>query len=59
IGEVHVRVDSSVSIDNYVKPSDTPGLGTISHAQTRMRCMEITKPYDKTKGYAVALCLKF
>ncbi|WP_449264708.1 phage tailspike protein [Escherichia coli] len=58
IGEVHVRVDSSVSIDNYVKPSDTPGLGTISHAQTRMRCMEITKPYDKTKGYAVALCLK-
>ncbi|PLR38883.1 MULTISPECIES: phage tailspike protein [Yersiniaceae] len=57
LGEVHVRVDASVIVDGYVSPSKTPGLGTASENETRMRCMEIRTPYNESKGYAVALCL--
>jgi hypothetical protein len=56
LGEVHVRVDASVSVDDYIKPVST-GLGGASESMTRMRCMEIRQVYDATKGYAVALCL--
>jgi len=57
LGEVHVRVDSSVEVDDYITPSDTGGIGTKSDQQTKMRCMEIRSVYDPDKGYAVALCL--
>ncbi|MGY6030653.1 peptidase G2 autoproteolytic cleavage domain-containing protein [Phytobacter sp. AG2a] len=56
-GEVHVRVDQHVGVDDYIAPV-SPGLGGVSETPTRMRCMEIRKPYDVTKGYAIALCLR-
>lgn len=58
VGEVHTRVDASVSVDSYVQPSATPGIGMSSTTATRLRCMEITSPYDETRGYAIALCLR-
>lgn len=58
VGEVHTRVDDTVNVDDYVEPSGVPGLGTKSKKSSRLRCMELRQPYDKSKGYAVALCLK-
>lgn len=59
LGEVHVRVDSTVVADDYVGPSDTPGVGTVSAGKTSLRCMEVRHLYSDEDGYAVALCLVF
>ena len=56
LGEVHVRVDASVAVNDYIVPV-SPGIGGKSMSQTRMRCMEIRQLFDPEKGYAVALCL--
>lgn len=56
LGEVHVRVDSSVTVDDYVMPV-AEGIGGKSMNKTRMRCMEIRRAFTSEKGYAVALCL--
>lgn len=57
IGEVHVRVDGTLKIDDYVTASDVPGIGTKSEIKTKLRVMEITHELDDD-GYAVALCLR-
>lgn len=56
VGEVHVRVDSTVLVDEYVTAGEVPGLGTHSEQETHLRCMAIMQPYSAAKGYAVALC---
>ncbi len=58
VGEVHVRVSADVDVDDYVEPSTIPGLGRKASEPTRMRCMEIRQPFNASKGYAVALCLR-
>lgn len=57
IGEVHVRVDASVTENSFVRPSSSNGIGTLSEKQTRLKCMELRSQFNKEKGYAVALCL--
>lgn len=52
IGQVHVRVDKDVKVGDFVD-----GAGEKSKKATRLLCMDILQPYDKSKGYAVALCL--
>lgn len=56
LGQVHVRVDQSVLVGGYVA-GGADGVGTASAEGTNMRCMEIRRPYDDDKGYAVAFCL--
>jgi hypothetical protein len=56
LGQVHVRVSAEVSPDDYVKAIDG-GVGHYSDTATNLRCLEIRRPFDSTKGYAVALCL--
>lgn len=58
VGEVHVRVDQSVKVNSWVKPSDVAGIGTNSDDHTCLRVMEITSDFDEKDGYAVALCLR-
>jgi hypothetical protein len=55
LGEAHVRVDETVAVDGYVCAGDVPGLGTAG--DMGLRCMEIRSPYDKGRGYGIALCL--
>lgn len=55
LGQLHVRVDASVSAGSWVKPKEN-GIGTFSPEKTNLRCMRITQAFDETKGYAVALC---
>lgn len=56
LGQVHVRVANDVSLGDYVAAGNG-GVGVKSNTPTNMRCMEIRKPFDATKGYAVAFCL--
>jgi len=57
LGEVHTRVDASLQAGDFVMPV-APGIGGKSYQETPLYCMEITRPYDAEKGYAVALCLR-
>jgi len=54
LGQVHVRVDDSVSVGDFVE-AGINGVGTKGNASS-MRCMEIRQPFDTAKGYAVAFC---
>lgn len=56
LGQVHVRVASDVQVGDFVAAGDG-GVGLKSDTATNMRCMEIRKPFDAAKGYAVAFCL--
>jgi hypothetical protein len=56
LGQVHVRVASDVQVGEFVAAGDG-GVGIKSATATNMRCMEIRKPFDAAKGYAVAFCL--
>lgn len=58
VGEVFTRVDASVVMDDYVTPSVVPGVGTKADGVTKLRCMEILRDYDNSRGYAIALCLR-
>lgn len=55
LGQIHVRVDETVAVGEYVKPF-ADGVGTKSDAETNVLCMEIRQPFDPKKGYAVAFC---
>ena len=55
LGQLHVRVDETVVESCWVTVKN--GIGTISTAETRLKCMEIKTNFDQNKGYAVALCL--
>lgn len=55
LGQVYVRVDPSVSAGDWVKAGS--GVGVKSTSATNIKAMEITTPYNATKGYAVAFCL--
>jgi hypothetical protein len=56
LGQVHVRVDASVLAGDAVA-AGAGGIGTKSDGKTNMQCMEIRRPLDPAKGYAVAFCL--
>lgn len=56
LGQVHVRVASDVQVGDFVAAGNG-GVGVKSDTATNMRCMEIRKPFDAAKGYAVAFCL--
>ena len=58
IGQVRVRVDASVAVGDLLEP----GPGGVARASAKpkgrpVEVMEITVPFDASKGYAVALCL--
>ena len=55
-GESHTRIDNTVSVNDYICPSNIPGRATASKKATSMVCMEITKPFDEGCGYGIALC---
>ena len=55
LGQVHVRVDATVQVEDWVMPVD--GIGTKSSNRTNLKCMEIRQAFDESKGYAVAFCL--
>ena len=55
LGQVHVRVDATVQVEDWVMPVD--GIGTKSEKRTPLKCMEIRQPFDAEKGYGVAFCL--
>jgi hypothetical protein len=56
LGQIHTRLDATVSVGDFVKPS-AGGVGTKSDEPTNVRCMEVRSAYDGSKGYAVGLCL--
>lgn len=55
MGQVYTRVDSTVSENDYIKP--VKGIGTKDNNNGFYRVLEITTPYDKNKGYGVAVVL--
>lgn len=56
LGQVHVRVTADVQVGDYVAAGDN-GIGIRTTTATNIRCMEIRKDFDPSKGYAVAFCL--
>jgi hypothetical protein len=57
LGQVHVRIDATVTSGTLFIAPGTAGVGTHSEAETRCELMEITTPFSEEKGYGVALCL--
>ena len=55
MGQVFTRIDSTVSVNDYIKPDK--GIGTKDNNNGYYRVLEITTPYDSEKGYGVAVCL--
>jgi hypothetical protein len=56
LGQVHVRVGADVQVGDFIAAGNG-GTGVNSTTATNMSCMEIRKPFDAAKGYAVAFCL--
>ena len=59
VGQVRVRIGQQVEEGDYLTPgADGCALGTLARPDGRpVEVMEITSPYDKARGYGVALCL--
>ncbi|MGO2207374.1 MAG: peptidase G2 autoproteolytic cleavage domain-containing protein [Staphylococcus xylosus] len=55
MGQVHTRIDSTVSANDYIMPNK--GIGTKDNNNGFYRVLEITTPYDSEKGYGVAVVL--
>ena len=55
VGQVFTRIDSTVSVNDYIKPQK--GIGTKDNNEGYYRVLEITTPYDIEKGYGVAVVL--
>ena len=55
MGQVFTRIDSTVSVNDYIKPNK--GVGTKDNNNGFYRVLEITTPYDSDKGYGVAVVL--
>lgn len=55
MGQIFTRIDSTVSINDYIKPNK--GVGTKDNNAGFYRVLEITTPYDSEKGYGVAVVL--
>ena len=55
LGQVHVRVNAMVKPGSGVVAGGN-GIGQAGES-SRMTCMEIRRPFDAAKGYAVAFCL--
>ena len=55
MGQVFTRIDSTVSVNDYIKPNK--GVGTKDNNNGFYRVLEITTPYNSDKGYGVAVCL--
>ena len=56
VGQVYVKVSKTVKSGDKIKPSND-GVGVPSTSRTGLKCMKITTPFDKEKGYAVAKCI--
>ena len=59
LGQVRVRIGHQVEEGDYLMPgADGCALGTLARPDGRpVEVMEITSPYEKARGYGVALCL--
>ena len=55
VGQVFTRIDSTVSVNDYIKPER--GIGTKDNNEGYYRVLEITTPYNTEKGYGVAVVL--
>ena len=55
VGQVFTRIDETVSVNDYIKPSK--GIGTKDNNEGYYRVLEITTPYNTEKGYGVAVVL--
>lgn len=55
MGQVFTRVDSTVQVNDYIKPNK--GVGTKDNNNGFYRVLEITTPYNSEKGYGVAVVL--
>ncbi|KQS77618.1 hypothetical protein ASG25_13510 [Rhizobium sp. Leaf384] len=56
-GEAFMHVTADVQPNDYIEPV-APGIGGKSTRPTGFRCMEIMTPFDRGKGYAIALGLR-
>lgn len=56
VGQIHLRIDESVSENDFVKSNEN-GIGTKDNENGFYRVLEVTTPFDKTKGYGVAVVL--
>lgn len=54
-GQIFTRIDSTVSVNDYIKPDK--GIGTKDNENGFYRVMDITTPYTHEKGYGVAVVL--
>ena len=48
IGQVFIRVDETVSANDYIKPNN--GVGTKDNVNGFYRVMQVTTPYSQEKG---------
>ncbi|WP_210133672.1 peptidase G2 autoproteolytic cleavage domain-containing protein [Staphylococcus sp. GDY8P131P] len=55
MGQVYTRIDSTVSVNDYIKPNK--GVGTKDNNNGFYKVLEITTPYDNEKEYGVAVVL--
>lgn len=55
MGQVYTRIDSTVAVNDYIKPKK--GIGTKDNNNGFYRVLEVTTPYDSEKGYGVAVVL--
>lgn len=55
MGQVYTRIDSTVSVNDYIKSKK--GIGTKDNNNGFYRVLEVTTPYDSEKGYGAAVVL--
>ncbi|MDW8798703.1 peptidase G2 autoproteolytic cleavage domain-containing protein [Staphylococcus pseudoxylosus] len=55
MGQVYTRIDSTVAVNDYIKPNK--GIGTKDNNNGFYRVLEVTTLYDSEKGYGVAVVL--
>lgn len=55
MGQVFTRIDSTVQVNDYIKPNK--GVGTKDNNNGYYRVLEVTTHYDNEKGYGIAVVL--
>ncbi|SNZ09909.1 Peptidase_G2, IMC autoproteolytic cleavage domain [Terribacillus aidingensis] len=55
-GQLFIRVADGIGYGDYLTADN--GVGVKSTEPTKIRVMKLTSPYNATRGYGIALCLK-
>lgn len=54
VGQVYIAIDDTVQNGDWIRAKN--GKGTKDNVNGYYRVMEVTTPYDASKGYGVAVC---